>query len=152
MKEFRPLSALLTAALPSGGDVPAPDRIQQKLARCWREQTGAAALHSRPLLFTSGRLVVFVESASWGTEIRHRSGSLMEVLVADGLRISTVEVKVLPDSPAPARKRAGKPRRLSPQNAGQIEQLAGTIEHPQLKASLLRLAKRADKGQDKGQE
>ena len=147
MKEFQPLANLLPAGGPAKfpGDRPAPDPVQQKLARSWRTRAGAAALHGRPLLFASGRLVVFVETASWGTEIRHHSQGLMEALAGDGIRVNAVEVKVLPDSPPPGRRTGRPPPRLSLQNAEQIEALAGGIEDAELKASLLRLAKRAGK-------
>ena len=100
MEDFQPLSNLLAAVLPSRGDVPAADSVQRELARCWRQQAGTAASHSQPLLFTSGRMVVFAESASWGNEIRHRTHSLTEALTARGIRITAIEVKVLPDSPS----------------------------------------------------
>ena len=98
MDEFRALSKLLETVLPSAADVPAADSLQQKLAHCWQQQAGTAAGYSRPLLFTSGRLVVFVESASWGNEIRHRSQSLLDALVENGVRVNFIEVKVVPDS------------------------------------------------------
>ena len=98
MKEFQSISSLLKTVLPSVGEVPAADSLQQKLARCWPQQAGAAAAHSQPLLFASGRLVVFVESASWGNEIRHRSQSLITALLENGVRVNAIEVKVLPDN------------------------------------------------------
>ena len=99
MSEFQPLSNLLAAVLPPGVDAPAADPVQQKLAQCWQRQAGAAAAHSRTLLFTSGRLVVFAESASWGNEIRHRTHSLMEALAGDGFDLNALQVKIQPDAP-----------------------------------------------------
>lgn len=107
MPEFQPLSNLLAAVLPSGGEAPAPDPVQRKLVRCWGRQAGAAAAHSRPLLFTSGRLVVFAESASWGNEIRHRAHRLMEALAGDGFDLNALQVKILPDSPPDAGRNRG---------------------------------------------
>lgn len=168
MKEFQLISNLLTSAMPSCGDIPAAAHLQRKLAHRWCAQAGNIAAHSQPLLFTSGRLVIFVESAAWGNEIRHRAHSLCTALNHDDsadnsendngkddkkdtkndngndITINAIEVKILPNSP-PADKPTRPPPRLSRQNGEQIAQLADTILHPQLKASLLRLAKRADK-------
>ncbi|MGR3983979.1 MAG: DUF721 domain-containing protein [Gammaproteobacteria bacterium] len=96
MTSFRPISELLAAALPQDCDCPAPRAAQLQLARCWRDHLGAAGAHSRPLLFTSGRLVVFVEAASWGNEIRHRAHSLAEALRARGIGVRAIEVKTQP--------------------------------------------------------
>ena len=147
MKEPQRISTLLAAVLPSAGDIPAPAGVQRQLADFWREHSGAAGMHSWPLLFTSGRLVVFAESASWGMEIRHRSDSLMTALAEHGIRVSVIEVKTRPGSFGSliGARKTGNPPRLSPKNAGQIESLAETIDHPRLKQSLLRLARRADK-------
>ena len=101
MQEFRPLSTLLAAVLPSRGEVPVSDHAQRELARCWGLEAGAAAHHSRPLLFTSGRLVVFAESASWGSEIRHRAQRLTHALAGHGIALNRIEVKILPDAPPP---------------------------------------------------
>lgn len=97
MEDFQPLSNLLKTALPAAGEVPVAEAVQQKLNRCWLQQTDAAAIHGHPLLFTSGRLVVFVASAAWGNEIRHRAARLRDGLVASGIRVTEVEVKILPD-------------------------------------------------------
>lgn len=142
MKEPVPISKLLAAVLPSAGDMPASNDTQRQLARFWRTQLGDAGMQSQPLLFASGRLVVFAESAAWGNEIRHRSERLIRALAQQGIKVNVLKVKTRPGSFIPARK-TGKPPELSPKNAEQIELLAATIAHPQLKQSLLKLAKRA---------
>ena len=151
MNEFQSLSSLLKSALRLAGDIPVPDPQQQKLVACWQRQAGTAAAHSQPLFFTSGRLVVFVESASWGNEIRHRAQRLMEALAADGIKLNAIEVKVLPGSRTLPRRPRKPPPQPSPQNAEQLAQSAQTIEHPQLKESLLRLAKRVGEGNQTGE-
>ena len=140
-KGLKPISSLLEKILPRTGDVPVSADQQQRLARCWREQCGVAGRHGQPLLFTSGRLVVFVESAAWGNEIRHRAHSLQAALAGRGVPVRAIEVKVQPDSFTPPRKPAGTPK-LSAENAEQIAQVAETIDHPQLKLALHKLAKR----------
>ena len=102
MTAFRQISALLDAALAETSDRPAPRDTQTRLERFWRGNLGAAGAQSRPLLFASGRLVVFVEAASWGMEIRHRAPSLAETLRARGFAVEKIEVKTQPET-APAR-------------------------------------------------
>jgi hypothetical protein len=147
MKEFEPISNLLQAALPPGEDSPAPEITQQKLVCIWHEQLGAAGLHSRPLLFTSGRLVVFTQFASWGSEIRNQTQGLMQALSAHDIFVTGIEVKIRPElawlqSIPPARK-TRKPTRMSLENAEQIRLLAEKIDHPRLKKSLLRLSRQS---------
>jgi hypothetical protein len=147
MEEFKPISNLLQATLPSGGDAPVNKTIQQKLVCIWHDQLGPAGLHSRPLLFTSGRLVVFTDSASWGSEIRHQSQSLIQALTACDICITEIEVKIRPDSPwirsIPPTRKTRKLARLSPENAEQIRLQSENINHPGLKKSLLNLSRRS---------
>ncbi len=67
-----------------------------RLAESSTEPAAKPPFSSQPLLFTSGRLVVFVESAAWGNEIRHQSQYLRDALARHGMDISTIEVKVRP--------------------------------------------------------
>ncbi|MGI9309955.1 MAG: DciA family protein, partial [bacterium] len=94
--EFEALSKLLAAAPTRGrhGDAPAPSDAQRRLGAFWRAHLGAAARCSEPLLFASGRLVVFVESAAWGTEIRHRAPSLIAALAEFDIVVRAIEVKM----------------------------------------------------------
>ena len=96
MSEFRKISEMLSAALPDKSARPAARDAQARVADFWREHLGAAGAHSKPLLFASGRLVVFVEAASWGNEIRHRAPSLAAALRACGISVQKVEVKTQP--------------------------------------------------------
>lgn len=139
---WRLISQVPVAALTGGGERPAADPAQQRLADFWPRHLGAAGLHSWPLLFTSGRLVVFVEAAAWGHEIRHRAPGLLDTLGRHGIPARTITVKTRPPSPPPPRKT--RPRfRLSPHSARHLVQLAERIEYPPLARALLSLAKRA---------
>ena len=102
----------------------------------------AATMPSWPLLFTSGRLVVFVQSAAHGHEIRHRAPSLLKALAQHGIHATHITVKTQPHSPPPTRA-TRQPFRLSPKTAEQIVQLAKTVDYPPLRESLLNLSKRA---------
>jgi len=139
---WRLISEVPVAASMAGGERPAADPVQQRLADFWPGHLGAAGLHSWPLLFTSGRLVVFVEAAAWGHEIRHRAPGLLDALRRHGIPARTITVKTRPPSPLPPRKTRAR-FRLSPHSAQHIVQLAERIEHPPLARALLSLAKRA---------
>ena len=157
MKGLEPISRLLTAALPASGDRPAGHDVQRRLADFWRAELGggvevvggaavdaaamdAATMPSSPLLFTSGRLVVFVQSAAHGHEIRHRAPSLLKALAQHGIHATHITVKTQPHSPPPTRA-TRQPFRLSPKTAEQIVQLAKTVDYPPLKESLVNLSK-----------
>lgn len=139
---WRLISQVPVAALMAGGERPAADPVQQRLADFWPGHLGAAGMHSWPLLFTSGRLVVFVEAAAWGHEIRHRAPGLLDALGRHGIPARTLTVKTRPPSPTPPRKTRAR-FRLSPHSARHIAQLAESIEHPPLARALLSLARRA---------
>lgn len=139
---WRLISQVPVAALTAGGERPAADPVQQRLADFWPKHLGAAAMHSWPLLFTSGRLVVFVEAAAWGHEIRHRAPGLLDALGRHGIPARDITVKTRPPSPPPPRRT--RPRfRLPPHSARHLVQLAERIKHPPLARALLSLAKRA---------
>ena len=139
MNEFQPLAKWLPSALPAG-DRPVGDDAQRQLAHAWRQHAGDAADHCQPLLFASGRLVVFTESASWGNEIRHRTPSIKSALTAAGITITDLTIKILP-APPPSTRRPKPHRKLSPKTAAEITQLATTIPNPTLKRALKNLAK-----------
>ncbi len=149
MKEFETIANLLRTALPTHGDRPIESVAQTRLLRLWNEklQLGAVNLHSFPLLFTSGRLVVFVESSAWGAEIRHQTQRLTQMLAGYGVHVHSVTVKnrppafVKPHQPKPTPKPTAT--RLSAENAAQIKHLAAQIRHPQLQQALLKLAEHA---------
>lgn len=142
MQGFKPISSLIASALPSSGDMPADSSIQTRLVRFWHAQLGMVAMHSFPLLFTSGRLVVFVESAAWGNEIRHQSHSLMETLAQHDISVRSVKIQTRLPGFVKKRKtnRNTKPQ-MSCQNATQLKLLAEKIDHPGLRQSLTNLAK-----------
>lgn len=104
MQEFKPVADWLGQALPRA-ERPAPAASQTKLAEVWREYWRGSGVQGAPLLFASGRLVVFVTAACWGNEIRHRAPRLQAALAAHGFHIQRVEVKHRPanmeDSPRP---------------------------------------------------
>ena len=140
---WRLISQVPVAALTAGGERPVAGPVQQRLADFWPGHLGAAGMHSWPLLFTSGRLVVFVEAAAWGHEIRHRAPGLLDDLGRHGISARTITVKMHPPSPPPPPRKPRARLRLSPHSARHIAQLAESIAHPPLARALISLAKRA---------
>jgi len=141
--DWRTVAGLLAALPVAAAERPADDAAQQRLADFWARHFGPAAARSTPLLFASGRLVVFVEAAAWGHEIRHRAPGLLDDLGRHGISARTITVKMHPPSPPPPPRKPRARLRLSPHSARHIAQLAESIEHPPLARALISLAKRA---------
>lgn len=93
---MQPLANWLDAVLPQTAVRPAADDKQRLLVESWRKRAGAAATHGRPVLMNGGRLVVFVQNATWGNEFRHRAPSLLAGLNESGVEVKSLEVKMVP--------------------------------------------------------
>ncbi len=147
MKEFKSISRMIKRDLIVSDDPPADDITQKAIVKYWRNHAGIAAPHTYPLLFASGRLVIFCESAAWATQIRHQTLSLVRQLKEQNFNVSKVQTKirpvatVQPNPPTPS-----KPVNLiSKGNAEAIRSLANSVTHGGLKQSLSRLSKRSVK-------
>jgi hypothetical protein len=147
VKEFKPISGMLKNSYPVSKDPPADDFLQNSLVEYWNEHAGIAAPHTYPLLFQSGRLVVFCDSAIWATQIRHQKPSLLRQLNDNNFNINDIFPKIRPvSSPRPqAEDSSNKMDSLSERNSNAIRNLAAGIEHSGLRKSLIRLAKRTEK-------
>ena len=119
---------------------PANAFIQAEIQRRWGRCAGRAAAESFPLLFRSGRLVIFTESAIWATELRHQQHTIR--LELESFEINEIQVKARPGIlPKAIQKRRNIA--LSHQNGRHLQQTANRIEHRGLKNALKRLAKKA---------
>ena len=147
MKEFKPISRMLKNSYPISKDPPADDFLQNSLVEYWKEHAGIAAPHTYPLLFQSGRLVIFCDSAVWATQIRHQKPSLLRQLNDNNFNINDISPKIRPtSSPRPrAQSNSKKMDPLSESNSTAIRDLAASVGHSGLRESLFRLAKRAEK-------
>ena len=141
--DWRTVAGLLAALPVAAAERPADDAAQRRLADFWARHFGPAAARSTPLLFASGRLVVFVDAAAWGHEIRHRAPGLLQELTRNGIAANSITVKTRPPPPPPPPRKTRPPFRLSPASAAHLKSLAETIDHPPLAQALRRLAKRA---------
>ena len=147
----RPISQYLNDILPENDDPPVDDHRQHELLEFWREQTGIAAPYTYPFLYQSGRLIIFCDNATWATQIRHQTPSLIKQLNESGFNISNLTPKVKPiDSPIDSIStlhnkpgRTAKP--ISSQNADAMKNLAEKVSHEDLGRALNRLATKFSK-------
>ena len=142
MKEFRSISSLLRDNLPDMEDPPVGDEIQTRLTRFWEIDLGDLSLYTFPVLFESGRLVIFCESAAWATRFRHQSPSVVRRLRESGFRVTRPVIKVhqVSDVKPETRQAARESATISADSARQIRGLAERVEHSGVRESLLRLA------------
>lgn len=120
---------------------PAKEAVQVEIRRRWGRCAGRAAAASFPLLFRSGRLVIFTESAIWATELRHQQQAIRQEL--ESFNIKEIEVKARPGilpTTIPKRRNVA----LSRRNGLHLHQTANRIEHRGLKDALKRLAQKAN--------
>ncbi len=121
-------------------DSPMDESVQQVLQRRWVRCAGNAASFSFPLLFRSGRLVAYTLSPVWATELRHQQQRIMTTL-AD-LGVNKVVVRITPTIqpvPAPPRRQV----RVSASSQKTLFQSLHHLSHPDLRAAVERLARRA---------
>jgi len=147
MKEFKSISGMIRNNYPVSKDPPVDDSLQNSLVKYWNEHAGIAAPYTYPLLFQSGRLVVFCDSAVWATQIRHQKPSLLRQLNDNNFNVADIFPKIRPaSSPRPlADSKLKDLKPLSESNANAIRNLAGKVGHSGLRESLIRLAKRTEK-------
>ena len=105
------------------------------------------APHCRVAGLALPRLIIVVDSPAWSSRLRFQSSGLIRQLnkkykVFQG--ISSIEVKIYP-ARLPRRESPSIRRRISPAAAEGITQMANSINEPNLKRALLRLASRAYK-------
>ncbi len=144
MNKSLPISKLVSEILPQLDDPPAEPDIQARLAEFWRTEAGIIAPFTRPLIYRSGRLVIFCDSPAWATQLRHQSPSLLRQIEELSFKVSDLVIKITPTSCLPKDKKKAykKEIRLSKRNAESIEKLSKNVSHTGLKASLQNLAKK----------
>ena len=146
MKEFKSIAQVIKNIRPLTSvnkDQPVAEPLQQSLIHYWQTQIGIAAPYTQPLLFQSGRLVVFCNSAVWATQMRHQAPSLLRQLNENNFKVSGVTIQIRPLAMAqPAVAHATiKSNPISKASANTLRHLATKIGHNGLRESILRLAK-----------
>ena len=155
MKGFRPISSIVKPGLPLSDDPPAEEALQTELIDFWKNHIGIAAPHTHPLLFRSGRMVVFCDSSVWATQIRHQIPSLKlqlkHHLNAESFEISDIKIRIIPiGSVKPVSSVQNKVANpISQSNANAIKNTAQGIRNENLKESLFRLSRNSQKTRNK---
>jgi len=105
------------------------------------------ASHARPVRFTMGKLVVHADTPVWASRLRQQQFTLVSRLVRDPLLQNLVglSIKVTPAPTAegcrPGREvSTPRPQPFSSATGRLLRSVAEGIEHPALRASILRLA------------
>jgi len=117
-------------------------RLQQALLERVRTSLpDALAGHCVAAVLQGDRLTLFADSPAWGSRLRFMAPRVAGALRGEGPTVRTVKVRVLPAS-APPPPRSRPPARLSASSARILDQVAGDISDPGLRAALERLARR----------
>ena len=123
-------------------------RELQRLTRLLQKELDPSlAPHCRVGGLTPPHLTIVVDSPAWSSRLRFQSTSLIRQLNKkhkEFQSISNIEVKIYP-ARLQRREPASIPRYISPAAAEGITQMANSIDNPNLKQALLRLASRAKK-------
>ena len=143
MEDTKTISTLVQQVLPDCADPLSDNAIQQKLKEKWIEVAGNAGIYSFPLLFQSGRVVIFTDSSIWANDIRSRSSSLKDCLQASFPQITSLEIKNRPLQVNNTTPSGFKPE-ISQIQGNNIKTTSSRISHSGLKKAMLRLAKRAE--------
>lgn len=104
------------------------------------------ASHVHPVRYAAGLLFVHVNTPAWASRLRHEKPGILDLLrKSPPFRdIADIRFRVIPVDPATARAPGPvRPSRLSGKAAKVVAQTAANIAHPELRAALERLARRA---------
>jgi hypothetical protein len=143
MQEFQTITHLIPNFGDRVDDPPVAADAQKVLSAIFDELLGQSAHFIQPVLFRSGRLIVYAEAAVWGQHIQHRHQRLLERCQAAELYVTDIKVKVRPGSSLAGRDREPRPSSYNAEVAARhIEKLATQIDKPELEQTLVRLAKR----------
>ena len=143
MEGAKSISSLVLQVLPDSADPLSDDFTQKQLKARWMEVAGNAGIYSFPIMFQSGRVVIFTDSSIWANDIRARSSSLKEDLIAYLPQITSLEIKNRPVQ-ASAPSKSGFTPEMSRTQGKNITATTSRINHPGLKTAMLKLAKRAE--------
>ncbi len=96
LKHTQPISDLVRRVLDRTPDPPVDVASQNRLDAHWNQTMGTIAQYTTPLLFRSGRLVIYCESGAWSSQIRNRLPSLKAQFRQAGFPVSDLSVSILP--------------------------------------------------------
>ncbi len=143
MQDFQTIAHLIPNFGDRVDDPPAPVEQQNALRTIFRDLLGQSVDFIQPILFRSGRLIVYAEAAVWGQHIQHRHVTLLNRCNSAGLHVNDIKVKVRPGLTLTGRDDLHRPASYNTDAASrQIDKLAAQMDEGELKQTLARLAER----------
>ncbi len=143
MQDFQTIAHLIPNFGDRVDDPPAPVKAQNALRAIFEDLLGQSAHYIQPVLFRSGRLIIYAEAAVWGQHIQHRHARILERCQAAGLHLSDIKVKVRPGSTLSGHQNRTHPASYNTNAASKhLDSVAAQTKDPALKQTLERLAKR----------
>lgn len=139
IKDLRSIAELLPQDMAPGQDAPAPVDQQEVVRSRWGECAGRAAPMSTPLLFKSGRLVVYTASATWATELRYLRRQILSALAPVG--VTQMDIRATPQPVTPPRM-GRHANTLSQSSQRSLVMTAEHLTHSPLRSAMQRLANR----------
>ena len=144
MQDFQTIAHLIPNFADRVDDPPASIANQNTMRNIFRQLLGQSTHFIQPVLFRSGRLIVYAQAAVWGQHIQHRHDRLLQKCQKTGLHVTHIKVKISPDkvqtiSQFKPRKPTYNPGRASVHLDKLANQLS--LDDP-LKDTVKRLAKR----------
>jgi len=116
--------------------------VQKALEYRWLQTAGRAAPFCHPLLFRSGKLVIYTQSPVWSTEVRHHLPDIKQHLC--GFDLTDVEIRVIPQREIRTRKKPPK-QQISERNRSALQSSARSLKHQGLGNALHRLAEKLER-------
>lgn len=143
MQDFQTIAHLIPSFDNRVDDPPATMAAQSKLHDIFQALLGQSKRYIHPVLFKSGRLIVYAQASVWGQHIQHRHNRLMQQCQIAGLHVTEIKVKVIPDVVAGTSQISPHPITYDPAKASKhLEKLAEQLDKKELKQTVSRLAAR----------
>ena len=153
MQDFQTIAHLIPSFGDNVDDPPAPLPEQTVLHGIFQTLLGQSTRYIQPVLFKSGRLIVYAQAAVWGQHIQHRHKRLMQQCQTAGLHVNEIKVKVMPDAIPGAAHNNPRQDTYNPGKASEhLDKLARQLDKKELKATVLRLAERIRQNHQKNTE
>lgn len=142
----RKISKLITPLTLRELGMPADVARLPEITGAWAEAVGSTlASHVHPIRYTGGKLVLRASSAVWVSKVRHGHEALIRTLRAVPFfqDLIGIEVRAQPLDRGLRRDPQRVRRELSPPTRRLLESVAEHTTDPDMRAALLRLARRA---------
>ncbi len=143
MQDFQTIAHLIPNFADRVDDPPATIAKQNSIRDIFREILGQSANFIQPVLFRSGRLVIYAQAAVWGQHIQHRHDRLLQHCRAADLHVNDIKVKISPDLVQMTSQQSPRRATYDADKANlHLERLANQLPEDPLKDTVRRLSKR----------